>query len=577
MWAMLRKCSIVLVALASLGGITGSRAQTPAEAIPPLLSNIGITEITATGATLTATSDRTASVVWMVFPAGIATPTAETLAACGGSHPPTQVVACGRGYLAAATTQNFVLDDLVGDTAYDLYLLAQADAGLASGISGPHGFTTAATPPPPEPAAVSLIIRGNDQLQFEGEIALSAFAVYADGREERVAVDWSSSDPAVATLSADGVLTAGSVGVDTPIKVTASLTLDKTTIAADIEILVTATAAKLTGLWIDGNPSLQAGGELLLTAFATYADQSMREVMPDKWTVSDADLAWVDERGYLIAGQVSVSTELTVYARYTEGNADAEANIRILINATPATLLGLTIIGAEGNLLANESLALEALGEYSDESRLAVPVVWSLSSTAATISPDGRLTALAVTEEASVLVTATHVKDGKTLVAEYQILILPIDQPVTEDFMQVEVEASGSRTNYSLAFWFNTEPDAALPRTVRSGRVRGLDRKLPRATAPRAYKLYVAARVPAGPLLSEPTFFVLNRSNIWETLSWPLAEFMSGVEENTWELIELIDSLDVSMISGTQFYVGYGVSDAEMLAAGRYKMVYQVP
>lgn len=48
-------------------------------------------------------------------------------------------------------------------------------------------------------------------------------------------------------------------------------------------------------------------------------------------------------------------------------------------------------------------------------------------------------------------------------------------------------------------------------------------------------------------------------------------------EENSFQLLDLFDKLDVSMLSGTRILVGYGTSDQEMLAAGRYDVKYGLP
>ena len=77
-------------------------------------------------------------------------------------------------------------------------------------------------------------------------------------------------------------------------------------------------------------------------------------------------------------------------------------------------------------------------------------------------------------------------------------------------------------------------------------------------------------------MLPVPTIFVLDRSRTWQGVSFPVAEYLSGVAENSVQLIEIFDQLDVSIISGTKIYVGYGITDEEMIQSGRFRMVYQV-
>ena len=41
--------------------------------------------------------------------------------------------------------------------------------------------------------------------------------------------------------------------------------------------------------------------------------------------------------------------------------------------------------------------------------------------------------------------------------------------------------------------------------------------------------------------------------------------------------MEILANTDLSRMSGAQFYAGYGTTAGEMVAAGRYRIVYQVP
>jgi len=88
--------------------------------------------------------------------------------------------------------------------------------------------------------------------------------------------------------------------------------------------------------------------------------------------------------------------------------------------------------------------------------------------------------------------------------------------------------------------------------------------------------MFVAVWVPSGrPGLSGPgiagvpvgadTFFLpAYLSNVASTQVNSIA---MGILANT----------DLSRLSGAQFYIGYGTTPEEMLAAGRYRVMYQVP
>lgn len=89
--------------------------------------------------------------------------------------------------------------------------------------------------------------------------------------------------------------------------------------------------------------------------------------------------------------------------------------------------------------------------------------------------------------------------------------------------------------------------------------------------------VYVAANAGAGGSLS---WFQLDSGGSWSNLAWPMAEFMTGVSlasRTDSVVVEILDGVDVSSLVGSHIYVGYGTDADEMLAAGRYRDIYQVP
>ena len=58
----------------------------------------------------------------------------------------------------------------------------------------------------------------------------------------------------------------------------------------------------------------------------------------------------------------------------------------------------------------------------------------------------------------------------------------------------------------------------------------------------------------------------------------PLGEYLRGVSENGTNsiLVDILANDDISQLVGTQFLIGYGLDDNEMLSAGRYRLVYEV-
>ena len=96
------------------------------------------------------------------------------------------------------------------------------------------------------------------------------------------------------------------------------------------------------------------------------------------------------------------------------------------------------------------------------------------------------------------------------------------------------------------------------------------------------YNVYVVAVVPgavvgqaAGPSL----IFLKSRVASWQNfVGFPLAEYLRGVSQdaNNTILVDILTNDDISLLVGTQFLIGYGLDDQEMLASGRFRVVYVV-
>ena len=105
------------------------------------------------------------------------------------------------------------------------------------------------------------------------------------------------------------------------------------------------------------------------------------------------------------------------------------------------------------------------------------------------------------------------------------------------------------------------------------------------------YQLFIAVLVPSGRpgltgagIASVPvgadTLFFKNAAANWETYGGgTLPVYISNVAASEVDSIamDILANTDLSRMSGAQFYVGYGTTAEEMVAAGRYRVVYQVP
>ena len=56
----------------------------------------------------------------------------------------------------------------------------------------------------------------------------------------------------------------------------------------------------------------------------------------------------------------------------------------------------------------------------------------------------------------------------------------------------------------------------------------------------------------------------------------PLPRATAGAATEGRVRIEITNNVDVTQFNGTEFYIGYGTSDAEMLQAQRYRGVFKI-
>lgn len=427
------------------------------------------------------------------------------------------------------------------------------------------------------PAKLSALnLTGASTLQSSGSLPFVAKAVYTDNISRIVPVVWRSSNPQVASVNAAGILTAGLVAVDTPITLSASFTENGVTVQASIPVTITATPVALSGLeFVAAKDSVQSGGQMRLALNAVYSDGSSKPVLANSYALSNASLGSINAaRGVLTLATVTTDTPLTVTAHYTERGVNQSASTTMTIVAAPATLSRMTLVGTQTTLMAGDSLNLSAQGLYSDGSRKIVNATWQVSGTAATISSSGVLTAKSMMEESNVIVTASYTNPlGVTVNAEFLVLIKSTLQPPAPPIpIYAEVETTGLHSDFGLSLWSTLNMSSITTTNTATATA-----TTPRAAAaPTSYKMFVAALVPGGSLVTSPTLFFLNRSAQWELASFPLPEYLSNVADNSTQWIELFDHLDSNIIKGTQFFVGYGITDTEMIESGRFQMVYQL-
>ncbi len=428
-------------------------------------------------------------------------------------------------------------------------------------------ITITAAPPAPN----LLTLTGSNTLQSGARTTLTATARYTDSSERVVNPVWTSSDPVAAIVSTAGAVTAGVVTVNTPVTISATWTESGTTVQSSLVITVSAAPAVLAGLNLTGVTRLQSNGQVRLVLNAVYSDSSSKAVSATSFALSDTALGSVDSRGVLSVTRVTTDTPLTVTATYEEGGIVKSASLPVTITAAPAVLSQLTIVGASALLAPGQSLNLSALGVYDDGTSKTVNATWQVAGTVATVSSAGLFQAMTVSTDTPVVVSASYTEAGVTVSAQFQVIIQATAQ---QSPIQAEVQTTGTNDNFSLDVWTSAS-------SITNGAVSNTNANRsviahPAAGGRPVYKLFVVAVIPGGKVVPVDSIFTLNRSSEWQGLSFPVAEYLNGVAENSVQLVEILDKLDVSIISGSKIFIGYGTDDQEMLASGRFRMVYQI-
>ncbi|MDE6268331.1 MAG: Ig-like domain-containing protein, partial [Muribaculaceae bacterium] len=216
---------------------------------------------------------------------------------------------------------------------------------------------------------------------------------------------WSTSDEKIATVDAEGKVTAVALG-EAVITATAS---DNTEIKATCAVTVVPTPVE--------SISLDKGSlELIVKQSATLSATILPEDATDKtvtWSTSDEKIATVDAEGKVTA--VSVG-EVTITA---VANGDTDISASCAVKVLPILVSAITLNETEVSLRVNGSVTLTA--EVAPNDATNGSIVWSTSDEKiATVDTEGKVTAVALGEA---VITATAA-DGSGVKAECAIKVV---------------------------------------------------------------------------------------------------------------------------------------------------------
>lgn len=251
-----------------------------------------------------------------------------------------------------------------------------------------------------------------------------AQAIFSDGTTQTISPNSWSENSSATTIGASGFLSAGQIGADTPVTVSASYTYGGTTKQASklVTIIDTNAPVAFTALAISGPASLNENSSGQFTATALFSDGSSQIVSPT-WTENSA-AASISSSGLLTAGNIAGDSTVTVSASFTIGSVTRTGNqdVSLLNIPDPVIFTALTIEGPQ-SLNERNAAQYTARASFSDSSTQVVNPTWSENTDLTSISPFGLLSAGEVTSDMVVAISASYSINGTTRQATHDATV----------------------------------------------------------------------------------------------------------------------------------------------------------
>jgi uncharacterized protein YjdB len=251
------------------------------------------------------------------------------------------------------------------------------------------------------PATAIALNKSETKLFLGSTLQLTVTVLPEDATDKTIT--WTSSDPTVATVNKNGLVTPVAAGAAT---ITAT-TNDGTNLSATCAVTVVIPAASIALNKTESTLAVSAQEQLIVTVLPEDAtDKTVT------WTSSDPSIATVDENGLVTAVATGVAT---ITATTNDGtNLSATCAVTVII---PATSIALNKTETTLAVSAQEQLIVTVLPEGATDKT----VTWTSSNpTVATVDENGLVTAVAT---GAATITATT-NDGTSLEASCAVTVV---------------------------------------------------------------------------------------------------------------------------------------------------------
>jgi uncharacterized protein YjdB len=321
----------------------------------------------------------------------------------------TVAVGAAQPIIAKATYSDSTVTDVTGKATWTVTpataatisatgLLTGAAAGtvrVQAGFGGKFGTIDITVVAAAKLTAITVTAAASS-VDIGNTVKLTAVGIYDDGSKPDITgkVTWTSSNVSLATVSAQGVATAVSIG-------TAILAATLEGLVGSASITVTKSAAVLVSIAVTApSATVNTGATVALVANGTYDDSSKQNISSSvTWTSSDATIATVSSAGTVTgikAGAVTITA--------TSGVKSGSVTLTV---TTPIALSSVAVTASASTVSAGGKVQLTANEVYSDGSKKDVTktAAWtSGTATVATVDANGQVTAVKV---GTVIITAT--------------------------------------------------------------------------------------------------------------------------------------------------------------------------
>jgi putative cofactor-binding repeat protein len=279
----------------------------------------------------------------------------------------------------------------------------------------------------------------------------TAIGTYSDSSTQNLtnSVTWSSSSPAVATISAKGLAQSLATGSTTIQAISGSVTSNAT--------LFTVTAATLASIVVTpANPSIAKGLTQQFTAIGTYTDSSTKNLTSSvTWASSVETTATISSGGLATALSTTIPiTKISAISGTILGSTT--------LTVTPATLVSIAVTPPNPSIAKGRTQQFTAIGTYTDSStqNLSNTATWSSSAAAvATIGATGLAQSLATGSTTIKAVSGGVTSNPATLIvsppALVSIAVTPTNPSIAKGTTQ-QFTAIGTYTDSSTQNVTNT-------------------------------------------------------------------------------------------------------------------------